>query len=380
MKVIRKEYPRVRCCFQHGKTRYQVDLRKKNYLGQQFKGFSSRDKALEFAQRIGSKVSIGGLDAISNIIEDARIRSWQEQLSVYGKSLEQAMQVALDQFSKEFDAKESLSVSGLMSIWFDDRKVDKLKPIRPRSLDTLRKMSNMFKVDFADTKIAEMDQARIETYLESKEVGNVMRKNIKSYLGQFFNWSIVKKYHNENPCKHIKISIKQVAVKLFTAEQCNAIMTEALQHKDITAYFALALFGGVRPEEIDKMNWDTNIKMNSREVFIQSDISKTKKDRMFKMSDTLYEWLNYCRENSNLLVPTFNIRNRKSEVWKKLPFPWIQDGMRHSFASYHYAKFHSLDDLRWIMGNSPGIIERCYKGIIPEEEISKFWSILPPKE
>ena len=55
------------------------------------------------------------------------------------------------------------------------------------------------------------------------------------------------------------------------------------ENRHMTAFFALGIFGGLRPEEIQKMTWQKNIKMDSREIFISHDISKTKADRQFTM-------------------------------------------------------------------------------------------------
>jgi integrase len=353
-----------------------VDLRRKHYHGQKFKGFSSRDKALEFAQKIGEKVAVSGLDAIKQITDDPRILAWEKQCAVYGKNLEDAMQVALAQFAKEFAVKESPYMSELLNVWLDDRLTDKLKPIRPRSSDAIRKMANQFKAEFGEAKIKEIDQSRLETYLESKKVSNNTRRGIKNYLGQFFRWSMKKGYHNANPAEKIEIKRDNNGVSFFNAEQAEMIMKEAIKHKELTAYFALCLFGGIRPEECDKMTWETNIKLDTKEIFIQADISKTMRERQFDMNDTLFCWLEYCRDVKPL-VPTFNIRNKKAVIFNAMPFDWIQDGMRKSFASHHYAKHHKAEEVTFIMGNAGKVFFKYYKGVIPKAEIDRYWNITP---
>jgi len=50
---------------------------------------------------------------------------------------------------------------------------------------------------------------------------------------------------------------------------------------------------------------------------------------------------------------------------------------RHTFATFQYAEYKNYEQLRFIMGNSPGIIQRHYKGTISQDEISKFKAINP---
>ncbi len=48
-----------------------------------------------------------------------------------------------------------------------------------------------------------------------------------------------------------------------------------------------------------------------------------------------------------------------------------------NITSFQCAKHKSLDELRHIMGNSLGVIEKFYKGTISQAETEKFWPITP---
>src|SRR5262249_46619606 len=153
--------------------------------------------------------------------------------------------------------------------------------------------------------------------------------------------------------------------EFFTVEQCQSIMKLTKAEPRLTAYFAICLFAGVRPEECQRLTWK-NVKMNTKEIEIPSTIAKTKKARGFVMSDNLYQWLSVA-DKKQQLIPS-NFRKLRQKAVNGLTFEWIQDGMRKSFATYHYAKHKNLDKgfegLRHIMGNSPSVIEKFYKGVI----------------
>lgn len=377
MKTIRKDWPRVRQYEKSGNIYYSVDLRKRHYQGQKWKNFTSRDEALDWASDIAKKVAKSGVDSIKAVQEGDKVKAWGEQCAVYGKTVEQAIETALSVWQKEQKVMESPFMSELLTVWMLDKIENPLKPLRPRSEKSLRWMANTFKADFGDARIKQIDKGRLDKYLRDKKVSNRSRKNLRNYLGQFFNWAVRKGYYDKNPVEEIEIHVQNSTPKFFKLEQCVAILKQVLKEENnsMMAYFTLCLFGGVRPEEAQRMAWKPNVKMDTREIYIPASISKTKKDRMFNMPSLLNVWLNYCSQDE-LLIPA-NFRRLKDRVIKGLKFDWIQDGLRHTFATFHYARHKNLEELRHIMGNSPAIIERFYKGAISSDVVKTFWNLLP---
>ena len=354
-----------------------MDLRRKHYQGPKWKNFTDRQAALKYAAETGEKVAKDGVSSISVIGSDPRIQAWSEQFAIYGKTLEEAVDAALAVFERDRKVKESPYMAELLSLWVDDKRTG-LKTLRPKTLKSIRNMANMFKTDFGMTRMKEIDQSRVEDYLKAKAVSDQTRENVRNYLAQFFNWSIKKRYHDQNPAEAIEIEVNRGSPGFFQVEDCEAMMKEALkpEHRPLTAYLALCLFGGIRPDEVARMTWETNVKMGTKEIFLQVDITKTKKERIFRMADNLFEWLAFCKDQKPL-VPASNIQNMRVRLCKAQTFDWIPDGLRHTFATLHYAKHKSFEELRHVMGNSPAIIDRFYKGAISHADVDRFWSITP---
>lgn len=186
-----------------------------------------------------------------------------------------------------------------------------------------------------------------------------------------------KGYYDKNPVEKIQIHVQTGVPQFFKVEETVAILKKVLEEENnsVMAYFVLCLFGGIRPEEAQQMKWKENVKMDTKEVYIPAAISKTKKDRLFAMDPLLHLWLQFCSQDEPLI--RVNLRRLKDKVTKSLKFEWIQDGLRHTFATFHYAKHKKLEDLRHIMGNSPGVIERFYKGAISAKSVETFWLLTP---
>ncbi|MHC1765880.1 MAG: tyrosine-type recombinase/integrase [Verrucomicrobiia bacterium] len=380
MKLIRKDWPKVRVRIKHGRTYYEMDLRRKGYVGPKWRSFTDRKKALEQASGIAAKVGEKGLNSISitDVELAKRLTGWTEQCAVYGFGVEDAVKTAVVVWEKERQTKESPFIAELLTVWVDDKTTNTLKPLRPRSIKTIRNMAEVFKAEFGFARVKEITQERVEQFLSKKDCSNQFKENLRNYLCQFFNWAKAKRYHNENPAENIEISVVREPPKFFTVDQCERIMAAAMkpENRTGTAYFALCLFGGIRPDEVARMTWETNVKMDTKEISLQAAITKTKKDRLFQMSENLFQWLKFC-DRTKSLMPDTDIKNLRTKVCEDLDFEWIPDGMRHSFATYHYAKQKSMELLRHEMGNSPGILDRFYKGAIAKAEVEKFWEITP---
>jgi len=381
MKPIRTEYPKVRQYVKSGNTYYRVDLRRKGLIGPKTKNFSSRTDALDYARKIGEQVAQTGIKSIAQV--DGKYADWQASCAVYGKTLDQAVELALTHWALEQHQSKTPLMEQLCKDWIYDKMHDTLKPLRERSLQSIQTTGNKFARDFEGKHVTDFKREDVEDYLNGMEASNQYKKNIKNYLGQFFNWCVRKGHCDKNPCEDIVISVVHDEVEFYKVEQVKTMLQTCMQpeHKHMLPYFVLGLFGGIRPQEIERMTWE-NIHMEDKYIQLPIGITKTKKSRTFDMPDTLYRWLDYCKDIKPLIPERGNPKKLRQAVSDTFEFKWLADGIRHTFATYYYAQpkekgGKSLDILRSIMGNTIGIAERFYKGAIPQAETELYWNITP---
>jgi integrase len=380
MKLLRTSYPKVRLYVKSRNKYCQVDLRRKGYVGKHFKNFTTQQAALDFAAKIGDAVAENGITALAKV-KDPQMAALEQQCAIYGKTVQDAVSVALGHWATELKKLESPFVEGLFDQWYTE-KSEGIKKLRPKTLKSILDMSKELKKSFAGLRLNQITEKAVENYLKGKDVSEQTRKNYCGYLSQFLNWAIFKKLTKENPAEYWfkQIHVPKGAVKFYTHEEISEVFREAIktENRSMLAYFALAIFTGIRPEEIEKLKWDENIKMDTKEIFIPHTVAKTKKDRLFEMpNEMVFAWLQRAKEYNLPLIPEANVKNLRKKMVKKLDFKFISDGYRHTFCTYDYAKHKNLERLRHIMGNSPNIIERFYKGAIAKEQIEKYHEILP---
>jgi integrase len=157
---------------------------------------------------------------------------------------------------------------------------------------------------------------------------------------------------------------------------------------DLLPYVALGLFGGIRPEEVQRLTWDA-IDLVERHVVISGKRAKTRARRVVDLSPNAVAWLCQVPESARVgpvCPPNFRKRwerLRRACGWAIVDGergqPWPHDALRHSFASYHYAQHRNESLLQTQMGHtSGGVLFRHYRAIATRKQAEAFWGITPP--
>ena len=59
---------------------------------------------------------------------------------------------------------------------------------------------------------------------------------------------------------------------------------------------------------------------------------------------------------------------------------WKQNGLRHSFCTYHLAAGKDPVRTAYEAGNSAEIVQRCYNALASEATAKRFWALRPSAE
>src|SRR5260221_14770070 len=98
IKVWSKQWPRVRETTIKGRRYFVVDVRRAGTNGT-FKNFTDKQTALDFARSVGDKVVKSGLDSLT--ATDPRIKIWNEQAAVVGKTIDEVFAAGLNILTTE---------------------------------------------------------------------------------------------------------------------------------------------------------------------------------------------------------------------------------------------------------------------------------------
>ncbi len=183
------------------------------------------------------------------------------------------------------------------------------------------------------------------------------------YFRMLFNFAVKKGWLHQNPldAEH-EPEGREGDPQIFSIDQVRLLVESAWAHPDpdIFPYVVLGLYGGIRPHEIQRLTWDC-IRGNYEYVRIPARYSKTKGFRMVKLPQNAREMLvshavrfSIALTNEKILPGDFGWFKRR---WRKMLkevklWPWIHDGMRHSFASYFLDATGNMEELMVRLGHS----------------------------
>ncbi len=210
------------------------------------------------------------------------------------------------------------------------------------------------------------------------------------------NWSrhntaamLPRKVHQER--RIVPLSLQHAAQLLATARR--------LHGGACLPACALMLFAGLRPQETRRLTWE-HINLNADIINISPQHSKTGGYRQVSIQPVLHALLVAHRPQPGAGSPIAGAAGGSSvpsgatpicppgweRKWREVRRqsgilcgkPWVQDVLRHTYASYHLARFKDRRLLQEEMGHQSGVLlNRCYLNLqnITPATARKFWNL-----
>lgn len=372
MKNIRKDFPVIRERVIRGNTYYILDCRKKSYQGKQSESFTTKGAALERAKEISSLTSDYGAKAASVSGQERQMLvRLKEKLLPYNVDIDYVVNEWLDNHQSTGVFSDTKSV---LDQWLKDKNNNVLQPLRKKTIDQIITTKNHLEKHFGNKIINTINKEDIENCLKSINVSNNSRKIYYKMFKQFFTYATNKKILKNNPSIGIKInSDESFGVKVLSFEQVKTLLTTVYQkEKDLIPYFAIALFAGIRPSEIDHLTYN-DINFNSNTITVTR--TKTKKSRYVNMTDNLIRCLKPFKNSHTFVKPKKNFRRKFKGIIKQSKIVWVKDILRHTAASFMVPMYkNDIFKVCEQLGNTPSILNRHYHQGIPPDEVSRFWN------
>lgn len=383
MRVLRKEYPRVRETMKSGIRYFEVDCRKKGWKGKARYTFSSRDDAMDKAKEIGllfQNEGIEGLNGNTKSLDNRRFGVLEAQLSVYGKTVEDAVSHYLEHLKQS--PPTTATIDRLAERWIQCVSTDKNKNNRRRTIQDLKSFSVIFSIDFKGILITEASRLLISNKInnlrkkDGTEISQQTRKNYLSKAKQFFNWCVSEELIKSNPIALEKVRVDQSIPESYSIKDVISIIGYLKQpeFKPLIPYITLGLFAGLRPTEAERLTW-SNIHFDNDIISIEPHQTKVKRSRHAELNSTLKSWLSVCDKQTEIKPENFK---RILQSFKtKINLKWIPDGLRHTYATYWLPVNDNKDKLANFMGNSRSVIDKHYLKPALKSDANRFWSLKP---
>jgi integrase len=279
---------------------------------------------------------------------------------------------------------------------------------RPLTIRNLELKCRELKLLHGTKNVSDIGAPVMRDLIFKPERGPVARDNYRRALNGFFAWAKSKGYCESNPVDSIeRIEADESDPQALSIEEAQNLMNAAASYKDgkLVPFVALALFAGMRPDqELKRITWD-DINCDSETITVSGKVAKMRSKRVIeavclvdkqgkketKRPSNLFQWLRpHANKDPKTPIKGANWRRdfdavkllagfgtpEEGEDKPKLK-PWVQDYMRHTAISYHFAWCQHEGKTAMWAGNSPDIVHRKYKDLVKPENVRKFWSIAP---
>lgn len=336
------------------------------------------ERALAKAQ--AAVVSHGQLGLSASPHEMAEFLTLKERLRKAGASISEAV----DFFMKHGTlVKLPLLVSEMVEsfIWAKD-EAGKSRRTLETYRGTLRSLARSWPLTLAH----ELTAAQVQAWLSGQAWSGRTQNGALGHFRSLYAWGreTAQGHVAIDPSVGIKIKAESgEEIGTLTVEQCHRMLQQAVKEPRMMPYVVLGMFGGLRRAEIERMTWDV-INLDERTVIVGAKISKTRQRRVVDLTESAVAWIKAAGDGvkgKTERVAPANLKEKWPEFWPKCGLAlWPNNGLRHTFASMHYALHQDEAKLQAQMGHeSANMLHQHYRALKTRKEAERFWG-LKPKE
>ena len=194
----------------------------------------------------------------------------------------------------------------------------------------------------------------------------------RAILHSIFAYGQRQEWCGENPVSRIETKrIQEKEIVPLSPQEVQSLEKAAQlpEHREMRFSLHLLLYNGVRPQEVARLH-EHNIQPEHGRVIIPPTGSKTGGGRVVPL-----------RKTTSLRGVPLRIPRNWQNRWRKLrraagfaPGQWVPDVCRHTFASYHAARFHDLGALQLEMGHrSVELLRSRYLNLPQVNQAKAYW-------
>lgn len=266
-----------------------------------------------------------------------------------------------------------------------------------RHLKDIRLRLAKFSERYGDTVAANVSTEDVSEWLAGLGLAPQSTINYRRVLHNLFAFAVSLGAVPKNPVSNaLRPRVRRDRVGILTVEEVEAILAELQKEPEIQPAILLGLFAGIRDAELRRLKWK-DVDLRAGFITVNASDAKTQRRRLVPIRPVLAAWLGEAGEGS--IWPCKP--QRGTHLWRlvrrRAGFgtlgsetddekqaghtlkPWRDNALRHTFASYHLAKYQDAPRLALELGNSVPVIMEHYRELVLPVEAERFWSLTPAR-
>jgi integrase len=271
--------------------------------------------------------------------------------------------------------------------------MESTKELRPQTKKNLRRRVTNFVRGVGNKRVIDVVPEHVEHYLAHCNVAPITKDAERRAISSFFVWCMKGKRHwaINNPC--YAVEIEGVAGSgdhepvVLPVDECEKLLraAERAEGGRLAPYIAICMFGGLRPFEAARLNWE-QVNLADGEIRLRGGQTKTGAGRTVQICPTLRAWLRRYRGRDEIYRPVFEERLRELRAGlgygkpkEESPDlkPWVPDVLRHTAISHYFRATGSYGRTAEQFGNSESIIKKHYQSRVSSKDTKRFYALRP---
>jgi integrase len=343
--------------------------------------FATEKEARTHARDLERSLRANGESALARpAIDPSLVAQAATLLRPYGKTIVDAARVYAEILEAEKQAEHTQArVAVLTSQFIESKRLARFSSVY---LTDIEHRLGRFNQVFGSRLINSIRPAEIESWLHGLSLSAASINNFRTIVCAFFSFALKRGLVTSNPVEVIdKLRVPSQAPAIFTPDLFRTVLAKA--PASLIPSFVLGGFGGLRTSELLRLDW---AEVDLARGFIHVAAAKTKsaRRRLVKILSNLHAWLvPYARGTGPVFAGT------ERQYWHQLAdleatepkTSWPPNGLRHSYASYHLARFENAAELALQLGHTTHrLIFEHYRELVTPEAAAQWWAIYPPVE
>ena len=236
--------------------------------------------------------------------------------------------------------------------------IESKKHLRKESLSDIKYLSSrLLKVcsNFKNRNFLEFSVSDCESWLNRTFSTPSQFNKGRTMLHGLFEFAMRREWCGRNSIKLIeRRKVIEKEIKPLSLADTNRIIeiSQSPKYKDYLAAVALLIYAGIRPREVYRLKW-SDIDLRESAIKVRSQCSKSGGVRQVEICQALKRILKSLNTKADSRICAPNWPHAWKAIRDKAGFKgrWIQDVLRHTYASYHAKYFRDLPRLQLNMGH-----------------------------